>query len=316
MYGNAAKTTAGQNPGSVLDYAVKARKSTTLSQMYALEFLDNRGAPKASQYANQSGGNGVLDAWALTGRRMVIGTCGICVEGDTYAQCASGAYDGYWNALGDSLIRNNMTNAILRPACEADNPWNYQNAQSRAHPADYIAAQRRFYTIIKAKVPTVTVCWNPTSDVAAAYLGTSGFDTYYPGDAYCDWIGLDCYDSWSSGGATPTSPWTTAQKQNLWDTNTGPKMQNVASYAQKHGKPLALPEWGLRLWDNSSGGDDEIYVNNMVAFITNTANNVVFHAFWEDTANSGEGVFDPDSGRAWKTPNARAALNTALGSVF
>jgi hypothetical protein len=309
-YSNAPKST-GQTPGSVADYAIKARKSTTLSQMWALDFCDSTiGAQGGTEPT-------FLPVWAATGRRMVIGTCGIPISPDTAATTASGAYDSTWTTFAHSLVSNGMSNAILRPWCEMDLDWNYQNHQSVTDPANFVLSFRRFVNIVRAIVPTVTICWNPTSDIALSWRGTGRLEQFYPGNAYVDWLGLDPYDAWVANGASPISPYTTAQKQNLWDTITGPAMANFSAWAASKGKPIALPEWGLRLYGgNVSGGDDDIYVNNMVSFITNTANNVVFHAFWEDPSSGGEGVFDPDSGRVWKTPLARAAMNTALGSVF
>ena len=61
-----------------------------------------------------------------------------------------------------------------------------------------------------------------------------------------------------------------------------------AGFAREHGKPLALPEWGL--WerpDGIGGGANEFFLRQMVGFIGDPANNVAYHAYFEFDGDDG-----------------------------
>ena len=53
-------------------------------------------------------------------------------------------------------------------------------------------------------------------------------------------------------------------------------------FAKAHKKPLAIPEWGLnRRSDGHGGGDNPYFIERMHAFITDPANNVLFHCYFD-----------------------------------
>ena len=53
-------------------------------------------------------------------------------------------------------------------------------------------------------------------------------------------------------------------------------------FAKEHGKPLAIPEWGL-VWSthNHGGLDDVHFIEQMHAFITDPKNDVAFHCYFD-----------------------------------
>ena len=63
---------------------------------------------------------------------------------------------------------------------------------------------------------------------------------YYPGDAFVDIIGIDTYDALPGNPtyASPGARWTA-----LYAQPSG--LGQVMTFAQAHGKPLRVPEWGL-----------------------------------------------------------------------
>ena len=76
--------------------------------------------------------------------------------------------------------------------------------------------------------------WNPT----VGDLGVGDLATYYPGNAYVDFIGLDVYDTaWAS------YPGEQAQFDKIKTETYG--LNWLASFAAQQDKPIVLPERGL-----------------------------------------------------------------------
>jgi len=63
----------------------------------------------------------------------------------------------------------------------------------------------------------------------------------------------------------------------------------VGGGAARHGRPLAIPEWGLT-WraDGHGGGDNAIYVRAMFRFFDDPANHVAYVCYF----NSGDSTVD------------------------
>ena len=122
----------------------------------------------------------------------------------------------------------------------------------------------------------------------------------YPGNAYVDVIGLDAYDqSW----ATPQTP------ANAWSATLLPALTAAQQFAASHGKPLAFPEWGVAIRDDGHGlGDDPNYINQMVSWMHNPSNDVVYESYFD--YDSG-GVNSQITGGSF--PNSLAAFSADLG---
>jgi beta-mannanase len=103
--------------------------------------------------------------------------------------------------------------------------------------------------------------WNPgCSWLAAATDSEKG----YPGDDVVDVVGVDCYDD-NSG------------IDHLINGEYG--MNQWAQFAAAHGKPIALPEWGLM-----SGGDNPDYIQGMYDFMV--SHNTFLEAYWDSDDGS------------------------------
>ncbi|MCE5195707.1 MAG: hypothetical protein LLG09_01055 [Negativicutes bacterium] len=57
--------------------------------------------------------------------------------------------------------------------------------------ARYIEAFRRVYTIIHQYAGNVAVVWSPN------FYPTTNYETFYPGDDYCDYVGVSAYQNYS-----------------------------------------------------------------------------------------------------------------------
>ena len=78
-----------------------------------------------------------------------------------------------------------------------------------------------------------------------------------------------------------------------------------------HGKPLAIPEWGLVSSENGHGGlDNVLFIERMKAFITDPANNVAWHCYFDVNAPDHHHQVSPgvgEHGQPEKTEFPRAA---------
>jgi hypothetical protein len=160
--------------------------------------------------------------------------------------------------------------------------------------------------------------WNP--HLGTGTLNRSGVESCYPGDDVVDWIGVDIYDGDWSGTYRHSilrgDRRTEQQQRAVWDRQMKQwdGLEGWRNLAADHRKPLAYPEWGLRLWLDAGvdrgGGDNPVFVSEMAAWMKATGARM--HALWED---QGMGVFDADDahGRRVAVPRARQAFRDAFG---
>ncbi len=80
----------------------------------------------------------------------------------------------------------------------------------------------------------------------------------WPGDEFVDVVGLDLYDHWPKavGDDAVAAREKTAGRAEYW-----------ASFAQQHGKPLLLGEWGLSTVSPQGGGDNPAFIRWTHAFL-------------------------------------------------
>jgi beta-mannanase len=110
---------------------------------------------------------------------------------------AVGAYDAYFEEMADTL-RDYGGPVFLSINHEMNGTW---FPFSEAYPgsgvtaADFVASWRRIVDILRRKgANNVAFVWSPNvPDVPAVNQGGVGFQKYYPGDAYVDWIGVSFY---------------------------------------------------------------------------------------------------------------------------
>ncbi len=127
--------------------------------------------------------------------------------------------------------------------------------------------------------------------------------TYYPGDAYVDYVGLDVYDvEWQ------TYPGEPSEFQQMVTQTYG--LNWLASFSAQHNKPMVFPEWGLG-WGTCSaagqavtgssqvcGGDNATFINDMSQWFS--THNVFEATFWDYGSSSVDQGSNPDAAAALK----------------
>ncbi len=203
----------------------------------------------------------------------------------TLERGAAGGYNAYFHDLAENLVKHGLGEAILRPAWEFNGGWYAWRAKGKTKAfAEY---WRQIVTTMRA-VPgaeKLQFCWNPT-------LGDQDFpaDEAWPGAEFVDYVGVDVYDETWNADTYPWPAGTSAEEierrqkkvWNEWIVNSPRGLAFWTKFARDHGKPLALPEWGLVAAKHEHGGrDNPHFIEQMHAFITEPANAVAFHCYFD-----------------------------------
>jgi hypothetical protein len=179
---------------------------------------------------------------------------------------AAGADDQQFYQLGELLVRDGLSNAIINLSREM-NGWWYQWSEWHAPSSEldaFIRAWRHVVTAMRS-VPgehfkflwtiypegaTVAECW--------------------PGGAYVDYVGTDIFD-WHGGPdgtyphtASGTLDWTRHWQQTLTAVPGG--LDWIARFSRLTGKPIIIPEWGLD-FHTFGGQDDTYFLTHMTAWL-------------------------------------------------
>ena len=188
----------------------------------------------------------------------------LTVWGTSLDQVAAGQFDSDYIALANNLKATGRTNIHLRLGWEFNEPsfpW------SQYGPAAYIAAFRHVASLLKSLLPTVQIDWGP--DWGPIRSDKSDPLLWYPGDAYVDTITLDAYDH---GRMTPTN----ATNFATW-ANAPYGLNTYYNFALAHGKPFAVPEWGL---DEQAAGDNPSYITGMFNWFASHAADLAYESYF------------------------------------
>lgn len=199
-------------------------------------------------------------------------------EGSSYSlsACAAGDYDVHWHDLASNLVHAGLADTIVRPGWEFNGDWYHWSA--RGHTDAYVGCFRHVVDTMRGEAgQRFAFDWNPA-------VGRDAFpaDRAYPGDGYVDYVGVDAYDvSWAhyAKGHHDKS----ARAKAWHDALRGDHgLTFWSTFAARHGKPLAITEWGLTHLSNGHGGeDDPAYVDNMLAFMTDPDNHVAYEHYFD-----------------------------------
>jgi len=265
---------------------------------YAVEFLDTNGS-----WDGIANPYWALDAWsqwsnAQPGRRLVLSVpLLVSSASGQLAQGAGGAFDANFVTLSRNMVARNLGSSVIRLGWEMNHngsPWWAGN-----DPASFRSFYARVVTAMRS-VPgaAFTFDWNPNLGVQGGSPLTT-FDSFYPGDAYVDVIGLDIYDiKWMDSTSDPAARWNWMMTQPLG-------LDQHRTFAAAHGKPVSFPEWGLYKKGDvlGGGGDNPYFVHAMADWISsgNTTLESYFNVDW------GGGTLD-------SFPNAKAAYKLRFGA--
>jgi Glycosyl hydrolase family 26 len=228
----------------------------------------------------------------------------------TLARGASGAYNAYFVTLAQTLVAAGESNAYLRLGWEFDGGWTAWNATTPTSETNFAAYFRQIVKAMRS-VPgeKFRFVWNP--DAEAFTTRSYNVALAYPGNYYVNVIGLDAYDqAW----VTPLTP------ANAWNESTLPALTAGERFATRHDKPLAMDEWGTAIRSDGHGlGDDPLYVSDMIAWIRNPANHVLYEAYFDyDGRGTNSAITDgrfPNSLAAFRSAFKRTDVRTVAAPV-
>ena len=189
---------------------------------------------------------------------------------------ARGGYRDRFVALARQLVADGEGNAVIRLGWEMNARW-YDWSQGRCPRSDPRCFARAWRTVVTAmrSVPGehfrfLWCVYDTGADPSVAW----------PGGGYVDLVGDDVFD-WGGGlaGQYPRRLNGRKDHQAAWDQLLTDRagLNWLARFAAATGKPAAIPEWGLA-YQSYGGGDDPLYIANMIAW--QKAHHVAVSIYW------------------------------------
>jgi len=126
---------------------------------------------------------------------------------------------------------------IFRPIGEMNGDWTSWSGRVNGNvPADYIPAWRHLHDIfVQEGATNVKWDWSPNVEGdGSTVTPVNTFNTYYPGDAYVDYVGMDGYN-WGTLYKTPE--WTS-----FWQSFTDIFQYSYDAFAARTSKPIMISE--------------------------------------------------------------------------
>jgi hypothetical protein len=254
---------------------------------YAMEFQDG------TSWSSLTQSSWPYSRWKGTGYSMIWG---MPMLPDTYSpstslsntsgscygltQEAAGAFNSNWTKVAQAMVTNGFGSSIVRPGWEFNGNWMPWAAGGCA--SAYVGAYQQIVTSMRAVAgANFAFEWNPT----LGDTGVGNLSSFYPGNAYVNYVGSDVYDLGGSRYSGAQAEFTNMETETYG-------LNWLASFAAQQGKQIVLPEWGLG-WGacnagqpiNASnggetcGGDNPTFINDMSAWIK--SNNVFEANFWD-----------------------------------
>jgi hypothetical protein len=213
---------------------------------------------------------------------------------------AKGEYNAHYKALAESLVKHGLGESIIRLGWEFNGGW--YTWRAKENPEAFAEYWRQIVKTMRAVTGAekIQFCWNP----ALGYLQFPS-EKAWPGADFVDYVGLDVYDdSWVKDtypypdGASPEEILKRQKKvwnEVLYGGDHG--MKFWCDFARKQQRPFALGEWGVSNREDHHGGlDNPYFIEQMHAFITDPANNVAFHCYFDVQAPDGHHQLSPGKG--------------------
>ncbi len=193
-----------------------------------------------------------------------------------YARAASGEFDEYYRKMAADLKAAGVpANAVFRIGWElnSDYPWGLTGCRTSADAATYIKGYQHIVDIFRESFgPDFTLAWNFLKNSAKMPLP---IESYYPGDAYVDYIDIDYYDN----------PGTASVAEFNAFANRGTPANPVGinqwlAYAKSKGKMVAFSEWGIVPPERGGRGDNPAYMEAMFNWFKANACSVAFESYF------------------------------------
>lgn len=212
---------------------------------------------------------------------------------DFTTDLASGSLNAYLTQQADALIAYSKP-VFLRPDWEMNGNWYPNWSLPDVTTARYISDWRYVVRFLRAAgVTNVAFVWSPN---VGEPEGRSASD-WYPGDSYVDWIAADAYPRQNSGSDAFTE---------------SEGLNQFASFAKQHGKPMMLAEWGV----TSPDPDNAWLFDRVFAWAAAYPGSVKALVYFDYVGTKGDHLLvdHPEGAAAFKQLVARAGGN-ALTTV-
>lgn len=237
------------------------------------------------------------------GDRRLVYDVPIIINGASYAEAKTGAYDEHWKCLAGSILENNpgTYEIVIRPSHEMNGEWFAWGVggSKAAQIPDFIASWQRFHGVFRGLPGGERFRFSFSTTE-----GASDPRPMWPGDDYVDIVAQDVYWKPKAMGG---EGWESNDPKEAWEKRVSPygynewHMAGMLAFAKAHGKPFQIDEWGV--W----GPDAAPFVEAMAAFLkTNGARS---HTYW----NSNSGYPGELNQRDKEWPTTTQAFKAAFG---
>lgn len=187
-----------------------------------------------------------------------------------FKECAAGAFDSHFKAIGSYLNSQGNGNTIVRLGWEANNhsyPWRVQG-----DVAGFKACFARAATALRSGAPGIQIAWH----MAKKGKHKGPVTELYPGDAYVNQVSLSYYDRFPFHHNATV--W--AQQYNA-TYNGGPYGLGAwLNFARSRGKKLSIGEWGVNDGYDGGGTDNAFYVQKMGEFFRGNAGSIGYEGYY------------------------------------
>ena len=235
----------GGDPQAVSDFA----SSVGAKPRYAMDFLDG------TSWSTITQSGWPYSAWPGKGYSMIWG---VDMLPNTYSpnsnasasggscygltQEAAGDFNSDFVTVAKNMVAAGFGSSVIRLGWEFNGGWFPWAAGGCA--SAFVGAFQQVVTSMRSVAgQSFTFEWNPTR----GDLSVGNLATFYPGDAYVDYVGLDVYDvEWASYPGMPS------EFSNMETQTYG--LNWLAGFASQHNKAMVFPEWGLGWGTCSSDG--------------------------------------------------------------
>lgn len=201
--------------------------------------------------------------YGARGPRRLVYDVPIIIQGASYAEAKTGAYDDHWRCLAESILKNNPGEyeIVIRASHEMNGEWFAWGVggAKQAQIPDFIASWQRFHGVFRSVAGGARFRFS-----FCATEGASDPRPMWPGNEFVDLVGYDVY--WKPkvmGG----EGWETNDVQEAWEKRTSPygynewNLTGMLAFARGKGKPFQIDEWGV--WGPNAGP----FVEKMAAFL-------------------------------------------------
>ncbi|MBO3149412.1 malectin domain-containing carbohydrate-binding protein, partial [Dermatophilus congolensis] len=246
----------------------------------ATQFIQHRGraADVITVFPSRENWAEMSNDWFMDNQRIptrYTGTLDVGVplwpDDGNLTTASTGGYNTQWENFG-RMIAAKYPTAYIRLGWEMNLPgWKHA---AYAHSAtQWKQAYRHAVTALRKSGPRLRIAW--VVNEGPGQTDTTDARTFYPGDDYVDYIGMDAYD-WDPGYTNDT---------NIAHHRDAPYGWNFwLNFAKTHNKKFVLPEWGIAPANPNSGGDNPRYIAFVYDWLTRNAHWIGYESYFHENA--------------------------------